>query len=279
MKLFRRFHTIQGSLLLHELSFVLLILVTASVAIAWGFAWQKSATESLRLTAMNSHTQSIRGEVYRQLKEVFDASFLRDKYANDEYAYYLERINTYLLELESMAVTPRELAAISKITQAYDAFHQQTRQLLAEPNLNEQHKQLLDRQLEQYTFPQLEIAFIRFDKLLMHKQQLLETSRQGWLWQMMLLVPILLLLASTFLLLARRFVRNNMVKPLADVMQGAGWISKGDFSHQIPQAGLDELMALSHAINTMAKELANQREQLIGVKHNAESPETDGNKP
>lgn len=265
-------------MLLHELSFVVLILITASVAIAWGFAWQKSSVESLRLTAMNSHTQSIRGEVYRQLKEVFDASFLRDKYANDEYTHYLQRINTYLTELEAMAVTPPELAAISRISHAYDAFYQQTRQLLAESKLSEEHKQLLDRQLEQYTFPQLEIAFIRFDKLLMHEQQLLVMSRQNWLWQMLLLVPLPLVVAMTFLLLARRFVRNNVVKPLADVMQGAGWISQGDFSHQIPQAGLDELMTLSNAINTMATELAHQREQLVVAKSSTEHATTDTDK-
>jgi nitrate/nitrite-specific signal transduction histidine kinase len=262
MKLFHRSHSIQGSLLLHELSFVLLILVTAVVALGWGFAWQKSAAESLRLTAMNSHTQSVRSEVYRQLKEVFDATFLGDKYASDEYAHYLERINSYLVDLDSLALSPREQAAIAKISQAYDGFHLQTQQLLAEQNLNAQHMQLLDRQLEQYTFPELEVAFIRFEELLSHKQQLLTMSRESWLRQMLLLVVLPVIIAFTFLLLARRFVRRNMVKPLSEVMQGAKWISSGDFSHQIPEAGLDELNNLARAINSMATELAKQHEGL-----------------
>lgn len=275
MKLFHRSHSIQGSLLLHELSFVLLIFVTAAVAIGWGFAWQKSAAESLRLTEMNSHTQSVRSEVYRQLKEVFDATLLGDNYASDEYAHYLERINTYLVDLHSLAESPREQAAIAKIALAYDGFHQQTRQLLDEQSLSEQHKQLLDRQLEQYTFPELEIAFIRFEKLLTHQQQLLMMSREIWLWQMLLLVVLPVIIAVTFLLLARRFVRRNMVKPLAEVMQGAKWISSGDFTHQIQESGLDELNNLARAINTMATELANQRERLALSPQAADNSRTD----
>lgn len=256
-------------MLLHELSFVLLILITAGVAIGWAFAWQKSSEESLRLTAMNSHTQNIRGELYRQLKEVFDASFLRDKYASDEYEHYLQRINTYLQDLVALANTAGEQEAIQRISQAYDAFYRQTRQLLGQGDLNEQQKQLLDQQLEQYTFIELEIAFSQFDSLLKDKQQTLTQSRQRWLSQMFILVPVPVLIAVTLLLLSRRFVHNNLVKPLAAVMQGARWISKGEFSHQIPQMGLDDLVKLANAINTMAAELASHRDKLVEAKKQA----------
>lgn len=277
MTFFRRFHSIQGSLLLHELSFLLLILVTAVVAVGWGFAWQKSAEESMRLTTMNSHTQAIRSEVYRQLKEVFDASFLHDKYASDEYALYLERINAHLLDLDRIAGSPSERQAISRISQAYDAFHQQTYRLLAEQALNEQHKQLLDQQLEQYTFPALEIAFIRFEKVLMHRQQLLMLSRESWKWQILLVVVIPIVIAISFLIYARRFVRKKLAEPMAEVIQGADWISSGDFSHQIPEAGLNEISKLAQAINTMAAELRLQRERLAVSAQAAKSRQTDSN--
>lgn len=269
MTLFKRVHTIQGSLLLHELSFVVLILITASVAIGWALAWQKSSEESLRLTAMNSHTQSIRGELYRQLKEVFDASFLNDQDARDEYNLYLRRITAYLEDMQALAIEPEEDQAIKRIALAYSEFHRQTRQMLVPQNPTVEQKQLLDHQLEQYTFTELETAFSEFDHLLKHKQRDLVQSRQKWMSQLLLLVPIPLLLAITLIFFSRRFVSHNLVKPLAAVMQGARRISKGDLAHHIPTMGVEELVRLADAINSMADELASNRDKLVEAKKQA----------
>jgi nitrate/nitrite-specific signal transduction histidine kinase len=70
-------------------------------------------------------------------------------------------------------------------------------------------------------------------------------------------------------------VRRNVVKPLAEVMQGAKWISSGDFTHQIHESGLDELNNLARAINTMATELANQRERLALTPQAVDNSRTD----
>ena len=269
MKIFRRFHNIQGALLLHELSFVLLILVTATAAVGWAYAWQKSSAESLRLSAMNSHGQNVRGELYRQLKEVFDAAFLRDKYAADEYAHYLERINGYLADLNDLAANPRETQAIDRVSQAYQDFYQQTRQLLGLKNLNAQQKKLLDQQLEQQTFSRLETAFSRFDSLLKAEQQALTERRQRWLSQMTVLIPIPVVIAIGLLFLSRRYVQRNLLKPLARVMRGARRISDGDLAHQIPSMGLDELVRLAGAINQMALELASNRDKLVEAEKQA----------
>lgn len=269
MNLFKRFHSIQGSLLLHELSFVVLILITASVAIGWALAWQKSSEESLRLTAMNSHTQSIRGELYRQLKEVFDASFLNDQNARDEYNLYLRRITAYLDDLDTLAAEDEEIQGIKRIALAYAEFHRQTRQMLTPQKPTIEQKQLLDHQLEQYTFTELESAFSEFDRLLKHKQRDLVQSRQKWMSQLLFLVPIPLLLAVTLIFFSRRFVSNNLVHPLAAVMQGARRISKGDLAHHIPTMGLDDLVRLANAINTMADELASNRDKLVEAKKQA----------
>ena len=269
MKLFKRVHTIQASLLLHELSFVLLILITSSVAIGWAFAWQKSSEESLRLSTMNSHTQSIRGELYRQLKEVFDATFLSDRYARDEYELYLRRINGYLLQLKTLANAMDERQAIDRIGLSYHDFYRQTSQLLIPQSLSPEQKQLLDHQLEEYTFSELETAFSRLDDILQNKQQALADNRDKWLSQMLVLVPIPAIIAITLLLLSRRFVRANLVRPLASVIHGARRISKGDLVHQIQPSGVDDLARLARAINTMAEELMVSRDKLVEAKKQA----------
>lgn len=269
MKLFRKFHSIQGSLLLHELSFVVLILVTASVGIVWAFAWQKSSEESLRLTAMNSDVQNIRGELYRQLKEVFDASFLSDVDAADEYDLYTRRINAFLADLQLLAVDTNELAATDQIAIAYTRFHDETNKLLIPANLTQQQKHLLDKQLEQYTFSELEAAFSGFETLLQDKQRVLAENRQKWVSQITVLAPVPVLLAITLLFFSRRYVRTNVVRPLASVMQGARRISKGDLAHKIPNRGVDDLTRLANAINAMADELSSNRDKLIEAKKQA----------
>lgn len=269
MKLFRKFHSIQGSLLLHELSFVVLILVTASVGIVWAFAWQKSSEESLRLTAINSDVQNIRGELYRQLKEVFDASFLSDVDAADEYDLYTRRINDLLTDLQLLAVDPKEFAATEKIAVAYRRFHDETNKLLIPANLTQQQKHLLDKQLEQYTFSELEAAFSGFEALLQDKQRVLAENRQKWISQITFLAPVPVLLAITLLFFSRRYVRTNVLSPLASVMQGARRISKGDLEYKVPNHGVNDLTRLANAINAMADELSSNRDKLIEAKKQA----------
>jgi signal transduction histidine kinase len=266
MKLFRKFHSIQGTLLLHELSFVFLILVTASVGIVWAYAWQKSSDESLRLMEMNSHVQNIRSELYRQLKEVFDASFLDDSHAAVEYELYTGRINTFLAELKLLAVDTHELKATADIARAYQRFHQETYRLLTPTRLTQQQKHLLDKQLEQYTFSELEQAFNGFEGLLTDKQKVLAESRQQWVYRITWLAPVPVVMAISLLLLARRFVKTNVVRPLAAVMHGARLISKGDLQHKISEKGVADLTRLADAINVMAEELASNRDKLVEAK-------------
>lgn len=270
MKLFSRFRrSIQGSLLLHELSFFIIILVTASVGIVWAFAWQKSSEESLRLTSMNNHMQNIRGELYRQLKEVFDANFLADTDAPKEYEQYTDRITGFIQDLKQEAEQENEFQAVIDIELAYQRFHDETHALLTVIRPSEQQKELLNLQLEKYTFKALEDAFSHFETLLNNKQDSLTHDRQKWMSQLIILVPIPVLLAFTLLLLSRRFVSNNVIKPLARVMQGARRISKGELNHEIKGGGVDELIRLSDAINTMASELIINRDRLIEAKKQA----------
>lgn len=269
MKLFKKLNSIQGSLLLHELSYVLLIVVTASVGTVWAYAWQNSSEESLRLTAMNSHVQNIRGELYRQLKEVFDAVFLHDADAADEYRFYTDNINNYLQALSDLHEGDEEIAATQGIVLAYAEFQQETHKLLTPINLTNDQRYLLDKQLERFTFTKLEVAFNHFENLLESKQQALAKSRNQWVNRITLLAPVPVLLAISLLLFSRRYVRKDVLAPLAEVMQGAKLISKGDLEHSIPLMGVDELVRLAKAINSMAVELATNRDKLVEAKQQA----------
>lgn len=267
--MFKRFNSLQSTLLLHELSFILLVLITGSVGAVWAVSWQNSSEETLRLGSMNTTMQSLRGDVYRQLKEVFDAIFLNDKDASKQYLAYTQTIQRYLLDLTVLANDQQELTAIRLVDDAYVVFHTKTELLLDDGNAISDRQDLLDKDLEKYTFVQLEDAFINLEQLLDNKQQKLSLSKEQWSKWLSWLAPIPVLLAICLLLLARRFVHKNVIYPLTELTKGAKLISKGDLDYQVALIGVSNLVQLSAAINHMAAELANSRDRLIETEKQA----------
>lgn len=265
----KRFNSFQATLLLHELSFILLVLITGTVGVVWSVSWQKSSEESLRIGSMNTTMQNIRGEVYRQLKEVFDATFLHDHDASKEYLAYTQKIHNYLFDLRLLAADEQELQAIKLVDDAYTAFHSKTALLLHDGYVIIDRQKLLDNELEKYTFAQLEQAFANLDVMLSNKQKSLSLSKQQWTTRLSWLAPIPVLLAIGLLIIARRFVRKNIVYPLTELVEGAKLISKGDLHHNVPLIGVSNLIRLSEAINSMAAELARSHDQLIETKKQA----------
>jgi len=265
----KRFHSLQAALFFHELSFVLLVVITATVGIVWSVSWQQSSVESLRISSMNTSMQNIRGELYRQLKEVFDASFLHDYDAVEEYQAYTKTIKNELKILNSLAFDQAEKQATGDVSTAYIDFYDETVVLFRKDLSQSAQKQLLDNQLEQYTFAQIELAFSSLENLLKNKQYILTQSRSRWTKRLLWLAPIPFLLAIALLLAARRFVKQNVVRPLTDVIIGAKLISTGDLEHAIPTLGVTELARLSEAINTMAQELTANRDRLVETKQQA----------
>jgi signal transduction histidine kinase len=261
--MFKRFNSLQVILLLHELSFILLVLITGAVGVIWSVSWQQTSEESLRIGSMNTTMQNVRGDVYRQLKEVFDATFLQDNDASKEYLTYTHAINGYLLELKQLVRGQHEMQAIKLVDQAYSAFQTKTKQLLNNDNASIDRQNLLDKELEQYTFAQLEQAFSNLDLLLNNKQKALSLSKQQWTERLIWLAPIPVLLSIALLLIARRFVRKNIVYPLTALVEGADLISKGNLLHSVPLVGVSNLIQLSEGINSMASELASSRDRLV----------------
>jgi signal transduction histidine kinase len=269
MRLTKRFQNLQGALLLHELSYFLLIIVTAAIGISWAFAWQHSSTESLRLTAMTSEVQNIRGELYRQLKEVFDASFLEDADAPSEYDHYTQGIRQRLQQLSQLADTNEELAAVQAISSAYNRFHDETVKLFSPASYSQQQKQLMDLRLEQFTFNKLEAVFTQMEKVLQQQQLALSNKQQRWMEQLLWLVSLPVLLAVSLLLFARRYMRAKVLSPLNSVIQGTKRISTGELEQTILPSGADELKKLADTINTMAIELKQSRDKLVETQKQA----------
>lgn len=269
MAFFKRLHTIQGSLLLHELSFVLLIMVTSGISISWAVSWQSNSQEAQRLTAMTTQLQMMRGHLYRQLKEVFDATFLNDQFAEAEYNQQSRYIEDVINELQMLIEDKFERAQVNRIALAYDRFHDETSYYLRSDNVTEQQLFLLDRPLEQLTFREIETAFGDFERFLRDKRTDLTNAQQRWLSKIVWLISIAVLISLALLILSRWFVQRNVLTPLRAVIEGAGMISQGKFDLNIKRQGVEDLNVLADAINSMAVELLANRDTLIETRKQA----------
>ncbi len=272
MRLFKRFNNIQGSLLFHELSFVLIIMLTAGLGVSWVLAWQNNSQESLRLTALNTHMQHVRGDLYRQIKEVFDVIFLNDDSAEQQYFGYSQAIKHELNQMQLLARSENEQQQVQKIADTYDAFYAETRTYInSEDNeVTEKQLLLLDQPLEQFTLNVFETLFNDFEQYLQSRQSLLAAAQQRWLSQVFWMELLPILLALGLLLWSRHFVKKQVLMPLTDVIEGARRVAQGEWRYALAERGVADLQYLTAAINQMATDLIDNHDDLIEARKQAE---------
>lgn len=272
MRLFKRFNNIQGSLLFHELSFVLIIMLTAGLGVSWVLAWQNNSQESLRLTALNTHMQHVRGDLYRQIKEVFDVIFLNDDSAEQQYFGYSQAIKHELNQMQLLARSENEQQQVQRIADTYDAFYAETRTYInSEDNeVTEKQLLLLDQPLEQFTLNVFETLFNDFEQYLQSRQSLLAAAQQRWLSQVFWMELLPILLALGLLLWSRHFVKKQVLMPLTDVIEGARRVAQGEWRYALAERGVADLQYLTAAINQMATDLIDNHDDLIEARKQAE---------
>jgi hypothetical protein len=65
--------SLKDLLLIHELAFILLIIFAATAGAIGIHLWEKSSQEANRISSLVSEVQQTRGDLYRQMKELFHA--------------------------------------------------------------------------------------------------------------------------------------------------------------------------------------------------------------
>lgn len=100
--------TLRDLLLVHELIFIALILLAFASGLYGIHIWDKASNESQRINLLVREIQQTRGDLYRQMKELFDSFFLQDTEALTEYNTYTQSILKHFVELQSLAVGEQE---------------------------------------------------------------------------------------------------------------------------------------------------------------------------
>lgn len=263
--------SLKDLLLIHELAFILLIFLVASVGAIGIHLQDKSSQESNRINLLVQEVQQTRGDLYRQMKELFDAYFLDDVEARSEYNNFTLSVENHFRQLQKIAVGDAEKTAINDLHAGYKAFVLETSALFdMHPNItSDELKKILNTDLEAGLFNRYETLLAHTEQLLNQKQieldnQLKESKRKS---TFLLFTP--LILAILLLIFSRVFLKRSIVKPIEGVLKATSEISAGNLTHKAPDEGIEELASLSKAINEMADKLITSQESLVRTEKQA----------
>lgn len=263
--------SLRGLLLANAVAYTALILVTGALAIVGMRYWDEASRESLRLYSMLAEIQDLRGNLYRQVKEVFDEVFLEDVEAPNQYLAYAQRIDRQFETLANVAVTGPETEAVQALRQAYEGVRNQSRHILQSPEQFTPRMRLhaFDIELEQGAFGSFESAFQSIDSVLFTQQNDLRERLAATTRYAPIALSLPVLLGIVLLVTSRAFLKHGLVAPVSAMLEATRRLSGGELDHKVPETGAAELAALAHAINRMAAELASSRELLLRAEKQA----------
>lgn len=263
--------SLRDLLLAHELIFVLLIILTVTGGVFGIYLWDKSAKESQRIHSLVQEIQETRGDLYRQMKELFDAYLLSEYKAKEEYKTYTKSILMHFQNLDSLAVGAEEKKAISDLEKNYKIFEIEApgmfEQYQASPN--SESRKVLYQDMETGIFSRYETVSKRAENLLALKQNELKAQLQEAKQITIALLAIPILLAGLLLAISRTLLKRAIVNPINAMMKATREISRGNLEHKVPDAGAEELAILSKEINKMADDLSDSRDALVRTEKQA----------
>ncbi len=257
----------KGLLLGHNLAFLLLIVVTGSMGLLGVELRQRAAEESQRLNTLMNLVQETRGDIYRQMTEVFDHHFLAEPRAATRYGATSKRIVANFARMDDVALHPAEAAAIEGLHLAYEQVRQQTDEIMTTPSSAFREADHLTvfftADLEMVWLADYEAVFNANDALMSIAQSAEEVrvSRLSRAAELILLIPVGL--AAGLLLVSRAVVQQAFVRPVNALLAGVAAFGKGRLDHKVPESGATELVTLQRAVNRMAEDLALSREALV----------------
>jgi signal transduction histidine kinase len=227
--------------------------------------------ESARINSVVNEVQDMRGNLYRQVKEVFDGAFLNDPHASQQYLQYQRRIEQHLARIQSTPLDPPEREAMNRLEAAYRTVKEQSDGILASRSTMSllQRQKIFDAELEGEGLGEYEDAFRAIERVLLLQQ----SEQQERLGTLNHLAPLLfvfpIVLALALLVLSRLFLTTQVVAPLSELESATRKIASGELQHRVPEVGAEELRRLAQAVNRMAGDLAESRASLVRAEKQA----------
>jgi len=225
--------------LAYALGALLLVLITVAIGGTGLYLWQQASRESVRIDSLVEETQGMRGSLYRQMKEVFDALFLDDPDAPAQYRAHQQEVESRLAMLTKLADTAIEREGIQRLGRTYGDIRSHTDGLIENwPNYSlAQRRTLLEGELERGSLQSYEAAFAEIENQLTLQQLALQQRRAALVWISALLLSLPIVGAVALLLSSPWVLRRVIIEPLYSVQQATEMISRGKLDHRVPQVG------------------------------------------
>ena len=258
-------------LLVHETAFLVLVTVTGALGGMWTYFWLQSSTELSRVDALLYEAQLVRGDLYRQLKEVVRARGIDDTKALRQYYRHLHSIQRHFSQLKRRAEDEEERYAVREMRAAYTRVQDEMNLIFTDPQLAGENVRfrILDPEYEAWLLKGFEQTFRRFYELITDRREQMELDLQHWTTVAPIVIPVPIVLAAMLLWFSHRSLQRDFVRPMSAVAHGAQRISAGHFDHRIPEQGVEEVTRLARSINDMARDLADSRNALVESERQA----------
>lgn len=260
-------YSLRGLLLGYNLAFVLLILVTGATGWLGVELRQRSAEEADRLNTLLNLVQETRGDVYRQMTEVFDHHFLAEPLAVLRYRSSVQRVEARFRRLDTVAVQPAEREAVEALLLAYEEVRVQTDEIMSVPSNAVRNEGDLTvfftADLDMTWLDDYEQVFTANDSLIRIAQQAEKDQVASLGRYTLVILAIPAVLAAIMLLASRTFLNLALVRPVGALLQGLAAYGQGKLDYTVPEIGAAELVTLEQAVNRMARDLSESREALV----------------
>jgi signal transduction histidine kinase len=263
--------SLRGVLFLHHSAFVLLLGVTAGLGIMAALFWRGATNELLDLSASLQTAQHIRGDVFRQIREIYTARLVKDPNAADSYWKNLYEIDQRFYDLEHRLREGDERQSLESMRLAYETMQSVMNKVFAVPNPQQlpQLQSQIEKVYQRYILIDFESAFQRLTQDLEARRAGLELRLQRWTGAAPLYAILPVALGFGLLFYTRWLLYRRFVVPMDEVAAGAQRISAGDMDKPVPERGVEEVALLAASMNRMARALIESREALIASERQA----------
>lgn len=267
----RRSPPLKSLLLVYEIAFVLLLVVTGALGGMWAYFWQQSSRESVRLNNLLFEAQQLRGDLYTQLKEVGRARLLEEPAALAHYQDSAADSARHFQVLARNVRNAREALALDYMRRTYAAVRSEMDKISTDPYLASDAARLkiFDPRFEEWMLAEFESALLIFTEVIARARQALEERMNYWTGLAPWLMPLPVLLALALLLFSRGAVQHKFVNPMRRLVDGTHAVSQGALQLKLDERGVAEVVQLAHSFNAMARDLAASRDALVTSERQA----------
>ena len=261
--------SLSSVLLLHELTFVLMVVLVAASGSVAVFFWSRASMEVNRVHTMLLWNEKLRGELFRQLHLVIQARLLEETRLVERVRSQSRDIETGFNELRALAERRTRAEQVQQLQYHYRKLQSNMNRVLNDPLLRGQRMRLLNPSFQTALQEDYEAAYKVFREMLEPERRLLEERIQLWAWLTPLLAAVLFLFALGLVLYSRRVVQRDFMRPMRRLTEGARILGNDSLEYRVAVGGVREMHDLAKVLNTLAQDLAASRASLVRSERRA----------